>query len=101
QRPAARLDRPLRRVHEGSGSPGRLGPRLHRPRARGARDVVPRDPGAARPLPAARTEAAIVSRARSAVVSVLVLLVGRRRRRRPRPDETRLVPALPPTPAAE
>ena len=43
-----------------------------------------------------------MSRVRSAVVSALVLLVGRRhRRRRPKPEETRLVPALPPNPAAE
>jgi len=41
-----------------------------------------------------------VSRARNAIVSTLVLLLGRRRRR-PRPEETRLVPALPPNPAAE
>jgi ubiquinol-cytochrome c reductase iron-sulfur subunit len=41
-----------------------------------------------------------VSRLRSALLSGLVLLVGRRRRR-PKPDETRLVPALPPNPAAE
>jgi ubiquinol-cytochrome c reductase iron-sulfur subunit len=41
-----------------------------------------------------------VSRARNAIVSALVLLVGRRRRR-PKPGETRLVPALPPNPAAE
>jgi ubiquinol-cytochrome c reductase iron-sulfur subunit len=42
-----------------------------------------------------------VSRARNALVSALVLLVGRRRRRRPREEETRLVPAQPPNPAAE
>jgi ubiquinol-cytochrome c reductase iron-sulfur subunit len=42
-----------------------------------------------------------VSRARNAIVSALVLLVGRRRRRRPKPEDTRLVPALPPNPAAE
>jgi ubiquinol-cytochrome c reductase iron-sulfur subunit len=42
-----------------------------------------------------------VSRARNAILSALVLLVGRRRRRRPTPEETRLVPALPPNPAAE
>jgi ubiquinol-cytochrome c reductase iron-sulfur subunit len=41
-----------------------------------------------------------MSRARNAVVSALVLLVGRRRRR-PKPEETRLVPAMPPNPAAE
>jgi ubiquinol-cytochrome c reductase iron-sulfur subunit len=41
-----------------------------------------------------------VSRARNAIVSTLVLLLGRRRRR-PTPEETRLVPALPPDPAAE
>ncbi|HEU5477955.1 MAG TPA: Rieske (2Fe-2S) protein [Gaiellaceae bacterium] len=41
-----------------------------------------------------------MSRVRNAVVSALVLLVGRRRRR-PKPEETRLVPALPPNPAAE
>src|SRR5439155_17908842 len=76
QRPAARLDRPLRRVHEAAGSPGRLGPRLPRPGARGPRHVVPRDPGADRPLPAAREEAAGVSRLRTAVVSALVLLLG-------------------------
>jgi ubiquinol-cytochrome c reductase iron-sulfur subunit len=36
----------------------------------------------------------------NAIVSALVLLVGRRRTR-PKQDETRLVPALPPNPAAE
>ena len=41
-----------------------------------------------------------MSRARNAIVSALVLLVGRRRRR-PKPEETRLVPALPPNPVAE
>jgi ubiquinol-cytochrome c reductase iron-sulfur subunit len=41
-----------------------------------------------------------VSRLRNALLSGLVLVVGRRRRR-PKPDETRLVPALPPNPAAE
>jgi quinol---cytochrome c reductase iron-sulfur subunit len=41
-----------------------------------------------------------VSRVRNAIVSALVLLVGRRRRR-PKQDETRLIPALPPNPAAE
>ncbi|MFZ0343057.1 MAG: Rieske (2Fe-2S) protein [Gaiellaceae bacterium] len=40
-----------------------------------------------------------MSRARNAIVSALVLLLGRRRR--PKPEETRLVPALPPNPAAE
>jgi ubiquinol-cytochrome c reductase iron-sulfur subunit len=42
-----------------------------------------------------------VSRARNAIVSALVLLMSRRRRRRPKPEETRLVPALPPNPGAE
>jgi len=42
-----------------------------------------------------------VSRFRNSVVSGLVLLLGRRRRRKPNPDETRIVPALPPNPAAE
>ena len=42
-----------------------------------------------------------MSRLRNAIVSALVLLVGRRRRRRSQPDETRIVPALPPNPAAE
>jgi ubiquinol-cytochrome c reductase iron-sulfur subunit len=41
-----------------------------------------------------------VSRARNAIVSALVLLLSRRRRR-PTPEETRIVPALPPNPAAE
>jgi ubiquinol-cytochrome c reductase iron-sulfur subunit len=41
-----------------------------------------------------------VSRARNAIVSAFVLLVGRRRRR-PKQDEQRLVPAIPPKPAAE
>jgi ubiquinol-cytochrome c reductase iron-sulfur subunit len=41
-----------------------------------------------------------LSRGRNAIVSALVLLVGRRRRR-PKPEETRLVPALPSNPAAE
>jgi ubiquinol-cytochrome c reductase iron-sulfur subunit len=41
-----------------------------------------------------------VNRIRNAIVSALVLLLGRRRRR-PKPEETRLVPALPPNPAAE
>jgi quinol---cytochrome c reductase iron-sulfur subunit len=36
----------------------------------------------------------------NAIVSALVLLVGRRRHR-PKPEETRLVPALPPNPAAD
>ena len=40
-------------------------------------------------------------RARNAIVAALVLLVGRRHRRRPTQEETRLVPALPPNPAAE
>ncbi|HEY2742833.1 MAG TPA: hypothetical protein VGI69_11720, partial [Gaiellaceae bacterium] len=40
-------------------------------------------------------------RVRNAIVSALVLLVGRRRRRGQEPEETRLVPALPPNPAAE
>jgi ubiquinol-cytochrome c reductase iron-sulfur subunit len=39
-------------------------------------------------------------RVRNAIISALVLLVSRRRRR-PKPEETRLVPALPPNPAAE
>jgi ubiquinol-cytochrome c reductase iron-sulfur subunit len=42
-----------------------------------------------------------VSRLRNAIVSTLVLLVGRRRGRPPKPEETRIVPALPPNPAAE
>jgi ubiquinol-cytochrome c reductase iron-sulfur subunit len=42
-----------------------------------------------------------MSRLRTAIVSALVLLVGRRHRRRPSAEETRLVPALPPNPAAE
>jgi ubiquinol-cytochrome c reductase iron-sulfur subunit len=42
-----------------------------------------------------------VSRLRNAIVSALVLLIGRRRRRRPRGEETRILPALPPNPAAE
>jgi ubiquinol-cytochrome c reductase iron-sulfur subunit len=41
-----------------------------------------------------------VSRVRNAIVSALVLLVGRRRRR-PARDETRIVPAQPSHPAAE
>jgi quinol---cytochrome c reductase iron-sulfur subunit len=41
-----------------------------------------------------------VSRARNAIVSALVLLLGRRRRR-PKQDETRIVRDLPPNPAAE
>jgi ubiquinol-cytochrome c reductase iron-sulfur subunit len=41
-----------------------------------------------------------VSRFRNAIVSALVLLVGRRRRR-PTPEETRIVPGMPPNPAAE
>jgi ubiquinol-cytochrome c reductase iron-sulfur subunit len=39
-------------------------------------------------------------RLRTAIVSALVLLVGRRRRA-PKPQETRIVPALPPNPVAE
>ena len=42
-----------------------------------------------------------MSRLRNAVVSGVVLLVGRRRRRRPKGEETRLVPAPPASPAAE
>ena len=42
-----------------------------------------------------------MTRLRNAIVSALVLLVGRRRRRRPDEEETRIVPALPPNPAAE
>ncbi|HZT85339.1 MAG TPA: Rieske 2Fe-2S domain-containing protein [Gaiellaceae bacterium] len=41
-----------------------------------------------------------MSRIRNAMVSGLVLLLGRRRRR-PRPEDTRMVPAMPPDPAAE
>jgi ubiquinol-cytochrome c reductase iron-sulfur subunit len=41
-----------------------------------------------------------VSRLRNALVSGLVLLLGRRSRR-PKPEETRIVPAQPPNPAAE
>jgi ubiquinol-cytochrome c reductase iron-sulfur subunit len=41
-----------------------------------------------------------VSRFRNALVSGLVLLLGRRRRR-PKPEETRIVPAQPQNPAAE
>jgi ubiquinol-cytochrome c reductase iron-sulfur subunit len=41
-----------------------------------------------------------VSRFRNTVVSAFVLLLSRRRRR-PSPDETRIVPALPPNPVAE
>jgi len=41
-----------------------------------------------------------MSRARNAIVSALVLLLGRGRRR-PSPDERRIVAALPPNPAAE
>jgi ubiquinol-cytochrome c reductase iron-sulfur subunit len=41
-----------------------------------------------------------VSRLRNTIVSALVLLVGRSRRR-PKPEDTRLVPGLPPNPAAE
>ena len=42
-----------------------------------------------------------MSRARNAILSAVVLLLGRRQRRRPKPEETRLVPTLPPNPAAE
>jgi ubiquinol-cytochrome c reductase iron-sulfur subunit len=42
-----------------------------------------------------------VSRVRNAVVSALVLLVGRRRRRRPQAEDTRIVPAQPSHLAAE
>jgi ubiquinol-cytochrome c reductase iron-sulfur subunit len=42
-----------------------------------------------------------VSRFRNAIVSGLVLLLGRRRRGRPSEEEMRIVPALPPNPAAE
>jgi ubiquinol-cytochrome c reductase iron-sulfur subunit len=42
-----------------------------------------------------------VSRLRNGIVSGLVLLLGRRRHRRPKPEETRIVPAQPPNPAAE
>ena len=42
-----------------------------------------------------------MSRFRNAVVSGLVLILGRRRRRRPTEEETRIVPAQPPNPAAE
>jgi ubiquinol-cytochrome c reductase iron-sulfur subunit len=42
-----------------------------------------------------------MSRLRNGIVSGLVLLLGRRRSRRPTPEETRIVPALPPNPAAE
>ncbi len=42
-----------------------------------------------------------MTRVRNAIVSGLVLLLGRRRRRRPREEDTRIVPALPPNPAAE
>ena len=43
-----------------------------------------------------------MSRKRNVLVSALVLLLGRRRRRRrPGEEETRIVPALPPNPAAE
>jgi ubiquinol-cytochrome c reductase iron-sulfur subunit len=41
-----------------------------------------------------------MSRVRNAIVSALVLLVGRGRRR-PKPEETRIVPGLPPNPVAE
>jgi ubiquinol-cytochrome c reductase iron-sulfur subunit len=41
-----------------------------------------------------------VSRFRNAIVSALVLLVGRGRRR-PKPEDTRIVPVLPPNPGAE
>jgi ubiquinol-cytochrome c reductase iron-sulfur subunit len=41
-----------------------------------------------------------VKRLRNAIVSALVLLLSRRRRR-PEPEEARIVPALPPNPAAE
>jgi quinol---cytochrome c reductase iron-sulfur subunit len=41
-----------------------------------------------------------VSRFRNAVVSALVLLLGRGRRR-PKPEDTRLVPEIPPNPVAE
>ena len=33
-----------------------------------------------------------MSRARNAILSAVVLLLGRRQRRRPKPEETRLVP---------
>ncbi len=42
-----------------------------------------------------------MSRLRNGIVSGLVLLLGRRRHRRPKPEETRIVPAQPPNPAAE
>ena len=42
-----------------------------------------------------------MSRARNAILSAVVLLMSRRRRRGPEPEETRLVPALPPNPGAE
>ena len=41
-----------------------------------------------------------MSRIRNAIVSALVLLVGRGRRR-PKPEDTRIVPAQPAHPAAE
>jgi ubiquinol-cytochrome c reductase iron-sulfur subunit len=42
-----------------------------------------------------------VSRLRNAILSGLVLLLGRRRPRRPSEEDTRMVPAQPPNPAAE
>jgi ubiquinol-cytochrome c reductase iron-sulfur subunit len=42
-----------------------------------------------------------MSRIRNALVSALVLLVGRRRARSAKPEEMRIVPALPPNTAAE
>ena len=42
-----------------------------------------------------------MSRVRNAIVSALVLVVGRRRPRRAKPEDARLVPAQPPNPAAE
>ncbi len=40
-------------------------------------------------------------RVRNAIVAALVLLVGRRRTRHTKPEEMRIVPALPPNPGAE
>ena len=103
QRPAARLDRALRRVHEAARrSPGGWGLGFLGPVPEGLVTwfiAIPLLLGLCMLL--GKRFRPREARAATRSSSALVLLVGPPRAPRPKPEETRIVPALPPNPRAE